>query len=120
MEANFNDYHNFILNEVKKNQIDEIDEIECPQEVSKNMVIDDAIKYLKNHTFIPHKMGNYARYGLNDFGCDSIIEYNNQLWKFVWFLKDSNNAVYVNNEGREFILKDYNLDGIIRMQDKDE
>jgi hypothetical protein len=80
----------------------------------------EAIEYLNNKTFIPHINGNYARYGLNFFGCDSIIQYNNDIWKFIWFVQNSNDAVYINKHGVEFILKDYKMDGIIRMQDTDD
>ena len=80
----------------------------------------EAIEYLNNKTFIPHSGGNYGRYGLNFFGCDSIIQYNNDIWKFIWFVQNSNDAVYINKHGTEFILKDYKMDGIIRMQDADD
>jgi hypothetical protein len=76
----------------------------------------NAIQYLNNHTFIPHTEGNYARYGLNLFGCDSIIQYNNHYWKFMYFIPNSNIAVYTNKNGEEFFLNDY-IDGIIRMQE---
>ncbi len=35
--------------------------------------IKDTVEYLKNNTFIPHKNGNDMLYGLNVFGCNSII-----------------------------------------------
>jgi hypothetical protein len=79
-----------------------------------------AIEYLNTNTFIPHSGGNYARYGLNFFGCDSIIQYNNDYWKFIWFVPDSNDAVYINKDGTEFILKDYKMDGIVRMQEAND
>ncbi len=82
----------------------------------EELVINDAINYLKNHTFVPHKMGNYGRYGLNMFGGDSIIQYNNQLWKFIWLISNSNNAVYVNKNGEKYILEDYDKN-ITRMQE---
>ncbi len=80
-----------------------------------NSVICDAIKYLKNHNFVPHQNGNYGLYGLNFFGCDSIIKYNDKLWKFLWFF--SNNAVYVNEYGEQLFLKEAQQDGIIRMEE---
>ncbi len=82
--------------------------------------IDNTIDYLKNNQFVPHKMGNYARYGLNCFGCDSIIKYNNKLWKFICFVSNSNNAVFIGENGEQFILEEYNLDGITRMQEINE
>ncbi len=78
--------------------------------------INQAMEYLKNNTFIPHENGNDLRYGLNSFGCNSVIQYNNHYWKFLWFLSDSNDALYVNKNGETFTLSSYTLDGIIRMQ----
>ncbi len=97
-----------------------IEEIECKMEEDKQIIIDNAIKYLKNNQFVPHKMGNYGRYGLNSFGSGPIIQYNNQLWKFLWFVSNSNNVVFIGENGDEFILNEYNLDGIIRMQEINE
>jgi hypothetical protein len=77
----------------------------------------DILEYLKTKTFIPHENGNYARYGLNLFGCDSIIQYDNKIWKFKDFISNTNHAVYIDKEGREFVLDTYNKDGIIRMQE---
>jgi len=78
----------------------------------------EIITYLKTKTFIPHIDGNYAMYGLNYFGCDSIIQYNNDIWKFIWFIPHKNDAVYINKSGTELILNNNNkYDGIIRMQE---
>ena len=51
----------------------------------------DILEYLKTKTFIPHENGNYARYGLNLFGCDSVIQYDNKIWKFKYFITNTNN-----------------------------
>jgi hypothetical protein len=75
----------------------------------------ETMQYLNNNTFIPHKGGNYANYGLNLFGCNSIIQYNNNYWKFIWFLSNSNNAVYINKNGEELVIN-YKIEGAIRMQ----
>jgi hypothetical protein len=80
---------------------------------------DEAIEYLKTKTFVPHQMGNYARYGLNLLQSKSVIQYNNDYWMICWFVHDSTDAVYINKDGKEFILKDYKIDGIIRMQEAD-
>ena len=77
----------------------------------------ETLKYLNTKTFIPHENGNYARYGLNLFGCDSVIQYDNKIWKFIHFISNTNNALYIDKEGRGFILDTYNKDGIIRMQE---
>ncbi len=76
------------------------------------------LEYLNTNTFIPHKNGNYGRYGLNLFGCNSVIQYNNQIWKFKYFISDTNNALYINKEGMEFVLDTYDKDCIIRMQEE--
>ena len=80
--------------------------------------ITDITSYLSTHTFIPHHMGNYANYGLNMFGTDSIIEYQNDIWKFYAFQSNSNNAIYYNNTGVCLILNTRNMpQGITRMEE---
>jgi hypothetical protein len=76
-------------------------------------------QYLSKNSFVPHKNGNAMNYGLNSFGCDSIINYNNDIWKFVWFFVNSNKAVYVNKNEEELILDTNNMDkmDIIRMME---
>jgi hypothetical protein len=59
-------------------------------------------EYLSCRSFVPHKNGNSMNCGLNSFGCESIIKYNDDIWKFVWFLNKTNIAVYVNKHGNEF------------------
>ena len=71
--------------------------------------------YITNNNFVPHTNGNSMHYGLNEFGCNSVILYNNQIWKFIWFINNSNNAVYINKEGDEFVLNDINYTTITRM-----
>jgi hypothetical protein len=78
--------------------------------------IKDTVEYLKNNTFIPHKNGNDMLYGLNVFGCNSIIQYNNDIWKFIWFISNTNDAVYVNKEGEQITITTY-VDGVTRMQE---
>ena len=83
-------------------------------------IIAKTIEYLNTKTFIPHKNGNSLLYGLNEIGCDSIImrsNYNNDIWKFVFFISNTNEAVYINNKGEEFILENNYMEGIIRMQE---
>ena len=77
----------------------------------------NTFEYLNTKNFVPHKNGNYARYGLNEFGCNSIIQYDNQIWQFIHFISNTNNAVYINKDGNQFILDAYNKEGIIRMQE---
>ena len=74
--------------------------------------------FLSKNTFIPHKDGNAMNYGLNSFGCESIISYNNDIWKFVYFLNCSNKAVYINKNGQELVLDTYTINDNkpIRMQ----
>ena len=79
----------------------------------KNM----AIEYLKTHNFETHENGNMFRFGLNSWGCESIIQYNNNIWKFIWFIPNTNNAQYINKEGDNIIITG-NEEGIVRMQEK--
>ncbi len=52
-------------------------------------------------------------------GTNSIIEYQNDIWKFYAFQSNSNNAIYYNNKGVVLILNTYNMpQGITRMEEK--
>ena len=74
--------------------------------------------YLSTHTFIPHHMGDYANYGLNMLGANSIINYNNDNWKFYAFEGCSDNAIYYNKAGVQLILNTRNMPaGITRMEE---
>ncbi len=81
--------------------------------------VTDIPTYLSTHIFIPHSMGNYGNYGLNLFGCNSIIEYNNDIWMFYALKGSSNDAIYYNKNGTELILNSYDMpEGITRMEEK--
>ncbi len=67
----------------------------------------DIINYLNSTEFLEHPFGNYALYGLNNFGCDSIINYNNEIMKFYAFQSGSNNAIYITKSGKEVIINPY-------------
>ena len=85
--------------------------------MSSNPYFDN--NFLSKNTFIPHKDGNAMNYGLNSFGCESIISYNNDIWKFVYFLNGTTNkAVYYNKNGLELVLDLYTINDNkpIRMQ----
>ena len=78
----------------------------------------DIPTYLSTHTFIPHEMGSYANYGLNMLGCNSIIKYNDDIWKFYALQVNSNKAIYYNKNGTSLILDSINMpEGITRMQE---
>lgn len=79
--------------------------------------IANTIEYLNSHEFEPHENGNAFRYGLNSWGCDSIINYNNDIWKFIWFVPNKNDAMYINKNGDIITIVDYD-DNITRMQEK--
>jgi hypothetical protein len=82
----------------------------------------DAIIYLKTNVFEPHQNGNYGLYGLNMFGCDSTIKFNDadDIWHFLYFVH--NTAVYINAHGRHLNLSLSAIgkptDNITRMQVK--
>jgi hypothetical protein len=81
--------------------------------------INDIHTYLSTHTFIPHSMGNYGNYGLNMLGTDSIIEYQNDIWKFYAFQGGSNDAIYYNKNNNMIVLNSVNMpEGITRMEKK--
>jgi hypothetical protein len=63
--------------------------------------------YLRENEFVNHPMGNYACYGLNNFGCESTILCNNKLMKFYAFEIGSSNAIYIDINGTEHIIYPY-------------
>jgi hypothetical protein len=79
------------------------------------VIENEAKQFIASNTFLPHKDGNSMNYGLNSFGCDSIIKYNNDIWKFIWFITGTNKAVYINKAGEIFIYNNQDLD-ITRME----
>jgi hypothetical protein len=60
--------------------------------------------YLKTNKFRPHHMGNYALFGINMFGCSSIISYKEvdgtvDVWKFLHCGPCGGPPVYFNSQG---------------------
>jgi hypothetical protein len=77
----------------------------------------DINTFLNTHEFEPHEMGNYALYGLNMFGCNSIIKYNDKIWRFYAF--DNSQAIYETLNRERILLSSNNYtDGVQRMQIK--
>ena len=75
--------------------------------------------YLATHTFEPHELGNYGKYGLNLIDCQSIIKCLDDIWKFYAFKVGSNDAIYVNKNGKILIMDPYKVDyKITRLQEK--
>jgi hypothetical protein len=82
------------------------------------MSYDKEINYLKSNKFKKHSHGNSACYGLNFLGSPSIIEYNNQLYIFIYWLPCSNIANYINAKGEIFSFNPYNKQkNITRMEE---
>ncbi len=80
-------------------------------------IIAKTIEYLNNTQFVPHKNGNQSDYGLNTFRCDSIIQYNNKIWKFIWFIAGTNDAIYINKENESLVFNDSIKVNCTRMQE---
>ena len=60
---------------------------------------------------------NSFNFGLNSFGCESIIKYNDDIWKFNSFETGTSNAIYYNKDNVKFIVNLYNMPpNIIRMR----
>ena len=77
----------------------------------------DINTFLNTQEFEPHALGNYALYGLNMFGCDSIIKYNDKIWRFYAF--ENSTAIYETYNGERIRLSSNNYtDGVQRMQIK--
>lgn len=74
----------------------------------------EAADFLKTNTFRPHPGGNRQLFGLNDFGCDSIILFEEQMWKFLYFDKNGI-PIYINalREQRRIHLNDMKGDNTV-------
>lgn len=70
----------------------------------------DIQKYLYMNEFVPHPMGNYALYGLNMLGCDSIIQYEDDIWMFWAFESRTNNTIYYNKDRKPLTINLYDSD----------
>ncbi len=66
-----------------------------------------TIEFLKTRAFRPHPFGDKLLFGLNGFGCDSVILFEEHLWKFLYFAKN-NQPIYINARGQKqpFDFKD--------------
>jgi hypothetical protein len=94
----------------------------------------DIPTYLKTRKFRPHHMGNYALFGINTFGCSSIINVRDtereaaglpqHIWKFHSFPSASDYvATYINEEGSRhtFDFRDSNIyNNTTRLEEYDE
>ena len=63
--------------------------------------------YLNSNEFVEHPMGNYALFGLNFFGSNSVIRYNDEIYKFYAFKAHSKDAIYVNKHAQEIVINPY-------------
>jgi hypothetical protein len=81
----------------------------------------DIVTYLNSNEFVEHPMGNYAFYGLNLFGCNSVIRRNNEIMKFYALQVGTNNAIYIGTNGKEIIINTLDkYENITRMIAKNE
>jgi hypothetical protein len=80
-------------------------------------------EYLNSHTFVPHPNGNIKLFGLNEFEMNSVIKYENDIWKFWAFQENTNNAVYYNRDRKPLIINIFDSEAFKnaeRMIDEDE
>ncbi len=78
--------------------------------------------YLNSHSFEVHPNGNSMLFGLNSFGCNSVILYQNDIWKFYAFESGTDNAIYYNKDGKRFVFNTYDTQvksQITRLQEKE-
>ncbi len=66
--------------------------------------------------FEPHPNGSYALYGLNTFGCDSIIKFHDEIWKFCYFKIGTDIPVYINKTGDLLEIDLKKTPNVTRMQ----
>ncbi len=78
--------------------------------------------YLNSHAFEVHPNGNSMLFGLNSFGCNSVILYQNDIWKFYAFESGTDNAIYYNKDGKRFVFNTHDTQvksQITRLQEKE-
>ena len=66
--------------------------------------VNEIIEHLHSHKFKQHPNGNYSMCGLEEIGCHSIIEYDNDIWMFYAFQTNTNNAIYYNKDRKPFVI----------------
>ena len=69
-----------------------------------------------DNKFEPHTMGSYGLYGLNTFCCDSIIKFNDEIWKFLHFKVGSDIPTFINKKGELLEIDLRNAINVTRMQ----
>lgn len=69
-----------------------------------------------DNKFEPHPMGSYALYGVNTFGCDSIIKFHNEIWKFHYFNVGSDIPTFINKNGDLLEIDLRKAQNVTRMQ----
>ena len=67
----------------------------------------DINTFLNSNEFVEHPMGNYALFGLNFFGSNSVIRYNDEIYKFYAFKTGLRNSIYVNKHAQEIVINPY-------------
>jgi hypothetical protein len=85
----------------------------------KNMsTIDETKHFIANNIFVPDKNSYNMCYGLRSFGSESIISYNNDIWKFIWLETNTNEAIYINKEGDMHAFNTFTIfnENIIKMK----
>ena len=83
-------------------------------------IVESISTYLNTHKFIKHSNGNAFNYGLNSWGCDSIVEFNGVLWKFYAFQSNSSNVIYINHKGQRLIFNSFNIDFVMNRMEEVE
>jgi hypothetical protein len=85
-----------------------------PLNYNKPAIVLDAMYYLILNQFKPHPE-KLTLYNFNPTTTDTIIKYNNSIWKFVYYMFNSDIAVYINKYGEEIYINNISNENIIRM-----
>jgi hypothetical protein len=72
--------------------------------------LQNDIEYLKSKKFRKLDKGNSGLYGLNFLGSNSIIEFKDKIWKFVYWEIGTNIACYINVNSEILSFNPYNKD----------
>lgn len=83
------------------------------------LTLEGIQEHLNSNEFVPHPMGNYALYGVNMLGCDSIIQYDDDIWMFWALESGTNNTIYYNKDRKPLTINLYDTNlKIQRMTEK--
>ena len=76
----------------------------CGFSITKNNTYNIDLSTFENGPYKVLENGHSFCYGLNSFGPSSIINFQNDYWKFYAFVTGKEHAIYFNKDGNTLII----------------